>query len=201
MTASRRLEQALFSISGVALASSLCGEPAGGGVRALSFDEGRLIIDGAVVGPDVLAVVTGQVRLSNLSYTWDVATTLTHGDESIWVGLDLPPEAFVDDAARDYLMDLWVSIDFGSRRQRIGPLYVAWSDPSSYTILDSSDFPAWASNGVLRSELRLDVPPGVRVMPPRLSPSGPAVEVRTAERHGEPPIRVLGGDEDTGLVR
>jgi hypothetical protein len=113
----------------------------------------------------------------------------------------VPPDAFLHEVALDYVSDLWITVDIGSRRESVGPLYLAWFDEgASFQIVSSVEPPEWAANGVTLQALREGVPAGVRQMPPRLQRSGVAREAHALARPATvaPDASSL-PDGDTGL--
>lgn len=196
----------MYWLISLAIASPLCSETPR---LAMHFDGHTLTMEGV---RDEVATIEGYVRLGKLYLRWTADSVLLSDGESSTVTLDIPPEAFLHEKALDYVSNLSLTIRTDTTSQRIGPLYLVWTDGGdSYQVFYPHEAPPWIANGVLRSELREGLRPGVRLMPPELSSGGQALEarshVRPAGHHEAAAVEAVvppdqdDFDEDTGVLQ
>ncbi|MCB9668629.1 MAG: hypothetical protein H6736_03550 [Alphaproteobacteria bacterium] len=127
------------------------------------LEPGVLLVKG---NPGESYALHGYVRLGELSYRWsEPRVQLPEGGEVV-VPLRIPEEAFLHEAAFDYVTDLLVQVDLGKRRQSATLAHLVWSHPAvPPMVIGQDELATVAPNGVIRDEVRRDLPPGVRQMP------------------------------------
>jgi hypothetical protein len=114
-------------------------------------------------------VLTARAKLGERETTWVTRAWVTPTDGTAEVRLFVPEAAWLHDAARDFVTDLWVVVDAESRRRTPGVAFLAWPGGrgSAPVVWTEGELEERAPQGVLRAELRVAAVEGeeVRVLP------------------------------------
>lgn len=108
-----------------------------------------------------------RVLLDQLEHRWELGPVVAGDDGRVDLPLQIPPEAWLDDLAHDYLTQLVFMVDFDGHYLRAPPAWPVWpqgrlAEPSVY---DAEAQQRLAPNGVLRAELRAGAGPHEWIAP------------------------------------
>jgi hypothetical protein len=109
-----------------------------------------------------------RVALGNLDHRWELEGLSSGETGLLELPLALPEEAWLDDAAEDYVTDLVTTVDVDTERIKLPVLHLAWTngrveDPELWTRQQMRDR---APNGVLDAALRTHaIEPHARLLP------------------------------------
>jgi hypothetical protein len=120
-----------------------------------------------VDAPPGLAVeFDARVSLEHLEHRWTEGPWVT-GDAPLVVSLAVPAEAWLDDAAADYLTDLYVEVRVGGRIVTPGRAFLAWPQGrlGAPVVWTKAEAAVQAPQGTLRAELRQEGGGAIRVHP------------------------------------
>lgn len=130
--------------------------------------------------PGTPVTLTIRAKLGECSTTWTRGPVNIDADGRIDVDLAVPQTAWLDDAAADYVTDLFAIVDIGTLRATPGPGYLGWTRGrrAPPVVMTTDELVVHAPQGVLDPELRdPEARPDDRTMPdlPRCAPGNPNV--------------------------